>query len=93
MAPARVSHATSERLQGKRLRGKTVSKFTIRKQGHASMELVATTVAVVRGGSKRILKWYPGVHSIDSVKIILQMDCMFYVRDKEKLRIIPQVLS
>lgn len=90
MVPARVSHATSERLQGKRLRGKTLPKSTIRKQGHAFMELVAATVAVVRGGSKRILKWYPGMHSTDCENNF-QMDYTFHVRDKEKLRIIPRV--
>lgn len=85
------SHTTSERLQGKRLRGKTVSKSTIRKQGRAFMELADATVAAVRGGSKKILKWPRGAR-YRQCENTFQMDCMFYVREKGKLRVILPVL-
>ena len=45
MAATTVSHAISKRLQGKRLRRKTVSRSTLRGQGNAFVELAAATGA------------------------------------------------
>lgn len=71
MVPAQAPRAASKRLQGRRPRGKTVSKSTFIKQGNAFMELLAVPMTAVSGNPKGIVKRCTWVPHIDRVEIIL----------------------